>query len=78
MIDIISGLLFFINVFSFIFFISIGCDTTVTNYLNPYIVYETVKVNLFGAWLIAILCNIIFIWLAVFYWIYVLCTFGRD
>ena len=78
MVEVISALLFFSNIFSFFFFIAIGCDTTLANYLNPFIVYEEEKVNWFGAWLISIICNIILAWLAVFYWIYVLCTFGRD
>jgi hypothetical protein len=78
MVDIISALLFFTNIFSFLFFVTTGCDTTLTNYLNPFIVYEEKKVNWFGAWLISVICNIILMRLAVFYWIYVLCTFGRD
>ena len=45
MVDVISALLFFSNIFSFFFFIAIGCDTTLANYLNPFIVYEEEKVN---------------------------------
>ena len=78
MLEVLSGCWFIINVFGFIFFLSTGCNPVFINCVNPINVYDEVKVNWFGAWLIAIFCNIVFTVLAVMYWVWLLCTFGRK
>ena len=44
---------------------------------NPFGVYDKIKVNWFGAWLIAIVVNVLLPCIAIPYWIYKLCTVGR-
>lgn len=46
--------------------------------VNPKVVYENIKVNWFGAWVLAILFNVLFPMIAIPYWIYKLCTVGRS
>lgn len=47
-------------------------------WLNPVWLYKTIKVNWFGATLIALIGTIAFPLYAFFYWIYKLCTVGRK
>jgi hypothetical protein len=74
-------ILIFINlisiiVFIYIFFIS---DNNITfSFVNPIVIYNKIKVNWFGAFLIAIIHNICYIIPAVCYWIYKICTVGRK
>jgi hypothetical protein len=67
-----------INVVTLAFFFITCCDITFLRMFNPLDIYEDIKVNWIGAHLIAFLCNILFTVLAAIYWIYKLCTFGRD
>lgn len=46
--------------------------------MNPKVVYENIKVNWFGAWVLAIIFNVLFPMIAIPYWIYKLCTVGRG
>lgn len=47
------------------------------SFLNPNVLYETGRVNWFGAYFFGILFNLIFAPFAVLYWVYKLCTIGR-
>ena len=47
-------------------------------FFNPYYIYKTYKVNKIGAAMIMLVAHILFIVPAICYWIYKLCTFGRD
>lgn len=47
------------------------------SFLNPNTLYETGKVNWFGAYFLGILLSLIFAHYALIYWIYKLCTLGR-
>ena len=47
------------------------------SFLNPNNLYETGKVNWFGAYFLGILLSLIFAHYALMYWIYKLCTVGR-
>lgn len=47
-------------------------------FLNPITIYKTNNVNKFGCILLCLFFNIFFIIVAVLFWLYVLCTFGRD
>lgn len=48
------------------------------SFVNPKVIYKNIKVNWFGAWLLAVVCNICFPVVAIPYWIYKLCTIGRQ
>lgn len=48
------------------------------SFVNPKVIYKNIKVNWFGAWLLAVVCNICFPVAAIPYWIYKLCTIGRQ
>ena len=67
-----------INIVIVAFFFITCCDTMFLRMFNPLDIYEDIKVNWIGAYLIAIICNIVFTVLAVIYWIWLLCTFGRE
>jgi hypothetical protein len=45
--------------------------------MNPNVLYSTGKVNWFGAYFLGILFSIIFLPVAICYWLYKLCTVGR-
>lgn len=47
-------------------------------WLNPKWVYDNVKVNWFGAGFLAFVGNALFIPFSVCYWLYKLCTVGRN
>lgn len=47
-------------------------------FVNPIFIYNKIKVNWFGAWLLAIILNILLPAVAIYYWIYKLCTIGRK
>lgn len=47
------------------------------SFVNPIVIYKNIKVNWFGAWLLAIVCNICLPVVAIPYWVYKLCTVGR-
>ena len=48
------------------------------NFLSPVQFYHNVKVNLFGAFFVTLILNILFAPYAIVYWIYKLCTVGRK
>lgn len=54
---------------------SIG-DGVNCSFVNPVVIYNNIKVNWFGAVLLAIVCNIGLPVAAIPYWIYKLCTIG--
>jgi hypothetical protein len=47
------------------------------SFVNPRVIYDNIKVNWFGAWLLAVVFNILFPTMAIPYWIYKICTVGR-
>lgn len=52
-------------------------DKTGLAWVNPIWIYQTIKVNWFGAIFLALIANIIIPHIAICYWIYKLCTVGR-
>lgn len=54
-----------------------GCIEQLEEICNPYCLYHTYKVNLFGVILLTILVYIFLLPFPLIYWIYKLCTFGR-
>lgn len=48
------------------------------SFVNPIVIYDNIRVNWFGAWLLAIVCNVALPTVAIPYWIYKICTVGRD
>ena len=46
-------------------------------FMNPNVLYNTGKVNWFGAYFLAIIFSIIFLPVAIVYWFYKLYTVGR-
>lgn len=46
-------------------------------WVNPIWIHQAIKVNWFGAIFLALIANIIIPHIAIFYWIYKLCTVGR-
>lgn len=63
----------FINVI-FLFNLSIE---NMEEAFNPIQVYEENNVNWFGCIMLVLLAHILFLPIAIIYWIYKLCTFGR-
>ena len=47
-------------------------------WLNPLFIYKHIGVNWFGASLLALIANVIFLPYAILYWLYKLCTVGRN
>ena len=45
---------------------------------NPIIIYKHYKVNYFGCFLLTLFFHIIFLLPAPFFWLYKLCTVGRE
>lgn len=54
-----------------------GIDSDGFEFVNPVFLHKRIRVNWFGAVLLAIIFNILVLPYAVFYWIYKLCTVGR-
>ena len=52
-------------------------DDTGLAFMNPNVLYNTGRVNRFGAYFLAIIFSIMFLPAAICYWIYKLCTVGR-
>lgn len=46
--------------------------------LIPTNLYDALPVNWFGAWFLSIVANIIGLPFAIGFWVYQLCTIGRD
>ena len=62
----------------FIIFIMAADDDANFSFVNPIVIYNNIKVNWFGAWLLAIVCNVALPVIAIPYWIYKICTVGRE
>ena len=61
------------------FFVTMATDVCLwEEFFNPYYIYRIYKVNKIGAVMIMLVAHIFFIIPAICYWIYTLCTFGRD
>ena len=58
--------------------IGIACSADGFEFLNPIVIYNTIKVNIFGTILITILLNTILAPYAISYWVYKVCTVGRK
>ena len=54
------------------------CGVGNFSFVNPKVIYKNIKVNWFGAWLLAVIFNILLPLVAIPYWIYKLCTVGRK
>ena len=69
------GFIYFYNAIILCF-----CMTGVVkpNFVNPKVIYNYLKVNWFGVWLLAIICNILCPIVAIVYWFYKICTVGRK
>lgn len=76
--ELLSGLLVVLNcMVLFILLIPYG-DSANFSFVNPIVIYKNIKVNWFGAWALSILLNILLPAIAIPYWIYKICTVGRD
>ena len=58
--------------------IGIACNADGFEFLNPIMIYNTIKVNILGTILITILLNTILAPYAICYWVYKACTIGRK
>ena len=67
------NIIFWIVFFTSDFFANLGLS-----FFNPVVFYNNIKVNWFGAWLLAIVFNLMLPSAAIFYWIYKICTVGRE
>lgn len=48
------------------------------SFVNPIVIYKNLEVNWFGAILLAIIFNAFFPIISIPYWIYKICTVGRN
>lgn len=78
MISKILGLWIALNIIAIITLVATCVDGGNCSFVNPKVIYKNVKVNWFGAWLLAVVCNVCFPVVAIPYWIYKLCTIGRQ
>lgn len=53
-------------------------DLRLAEIFIPANLYDALPVNWFGAWFLAIIANIVGLPFAIGFWIYQLCTIGRD
>lgn len=67
-----------VNIIAVIILMSTLVDGTNPSFVNPIVIYNKIKVNWFGAWLLAIVCNVTLPVMAIPYWIYKICTVGRE
>ena len=63
-----------LNMIAFVASILIGTF----DFVNPFSLYKNIEVNWFGAFLIAIILNLLFPLISISYWIYKICTVGRK
>ena len=66
------------NVLAWFFLAIMSVDGASPSFVNPIVIYNSIKVNWFGAWLLAIVCNVALPVVAIPYWVYKICTVGRD
>ena len=68
-----------VNVIMFFIFVgTCGFEDYGFAWLNPLFIYEYIDVNWFGALLLTLVANVIFVPYAISYWFYKLCTVGRK
>lgn len=67
-----------VNIVAVIILVSTFVDGANPSFVNPIVIYNKIKVNWFGAWLLAIVCNVILPVIAISYWTYKICTVGRK
>ena len=67
-----------INIFALLILFVLAADGANFSFVNPIVIYDNIEVNWFGAWFLAIVCNVGLPTVAIPYWIYKLCTVGRD
>lgn len=48
------------------------------SWVNPLVIYKGMHVNWFGAILLAVIANVMSLPFALLYWLYKLCTVGRN
>ena len=60
------------------FLIGALVDAEGLEFVNPIYLYNRFNVNWFGAAFISLLFNILILPVAIFYWIYKLCTVGKK
>ena len=75
--NMLIAIIFIYVVFNFLAFIY-GVETANFAFVNPFWIYKEIKVNWFGAFLIAIILNLLLPLISIMYWIYKLCTVGRE
>ena len=51
---------------------------TCLEFVNPVFIYNTIKVNAFGAAVVSVLLSAMFPFGTLLYWLYKLCTVGRK
>lgn len=56
----------------------LSVDGANPSFVNPIVIYDNINVNWFGAWLLAVVCNVVLPAIAIPYWIYKVCTVGRK
>lgn len=56
----------------------LSIDSDGIEFVNPVFLYKRYKVNWFGAFFLAIIFNLLIFPFAIIYWIYKLCTVGRE
>lgn len=74
----ILGIWIVMNVIILFIIIMESAEGVNCSFVNPIVIYKNIKVNWFGAWLLAIVFNISFPLAAIPYWIYKICTVGRK
>ena len=78
-VGVVFGIWIVVNVIMiFIFIDADGFNDYGFAWLNPLFIYEHIDVNWFGALLLTLVANVIFVPYAISYWFYKLCTVGRK
>jgi hypothetical protein len=57
---------------------SASCNDVNFSFVNPIVIYKKLPVNWFGAALLSIASHVVFPVIAILYWLYKLCTVGRE
>ena len=76
--EIIMGTWIGINILALFILFILSVDGANFSFVNPMVIYKNIKVNWFGAWALTILANVLLPLVAIPYWIYKLCTVGRQ
>lgn len=67
-----------VNILALAILAIMSVDGANFSFVNPIVIYDSIRVNWFGAWLLAIVCNVALPVIAIPYWIYKICTVGRE